>query len=378
MPRHPEVSRVVSEMPVGVFSKLAHRISAIEGERYPLHVGDSWMEPMAGARMEDITIADHPGLHTYTSPLGLPELVDTIAARRGVDSDRVLVSAGATGGLGAVASTLLNPGDEVLLLCPFWPLIRGIINLHHGRAVEVDFYDKVQLASDVAAVLDAHRSERTVALYINSPNNPTGRVLPAPIVEAVAEYCRRHDLWIWSDEVYEDYCYLGEVTPIAQLAPERTFAAFSFSKAYAMAGNRCGYVVGPDKASMTMLRRASTHQFFCAPQASQLGALRVLRDGDGWLAEAKTRYQAAGDAAAEVLGLPRPAGGTFLFMDVGPHLDERGLHGFLVDCIDRGLILAPGSSCGESYASFVRVCFTSAPPDVVARGVKVLAALTGR
>ena len=156
---------------------------------------------MAGARMADLSVADHPGMHRYTAPVGLPGLVDAIAQRRGIDRGRILISAGATGGLGAVASAVLDPGDEVLLLCPFWPLIRGIITLHHGRAVEVGFYDQVKVAEDVAAVLDAHRTERTVALYINSPNNPTGRLLPEPIVAAVAEYCRKHSLWIWSDEI---------------------------------------------------------------------------------------------------------------------------------------------------------------------------------
>jgi aspartate/methionine/tyrosine aminotransferase len=162
------------------------------------------------------------------------------------------------------------------------------------------------------------------------------------------------------------------------LAPERTFSAFSFSKAYAMAGNRCGYLVGPDKAQMTTLRRASTHHFFCAPHASQLAAIEVLNNGDAWLSEAKAHYRKAGDAAADALGVARPEGGTFLFLDVAEHLDERGLHGFLLDCIERGLILAPGSSCGESYGTHVRVCFTSAPPDVVGRGIAVLADLLAR
>ena len=104
----------------------------------------------------------------------------------------------------------------------------------------------------------------------------------------------------------------------------------------------------------------------------------MLKRGDAWLAEASAQYQMAGDAAADALGVSRPEGGTFLFLDVAPQLDERGLHGFMLDCIDRGLILAPGSSCGVAYDTHVRLCFTSAPPDVVARGVAVLAELTGR
>jgi len=377
VPRHPEISDLVAAMRGGVFSKVAHRIASIEGERYPLHVGDSWLEPVAGARMEDLSVAASPGMHRYTQPRGLPALVDAIAQRKRVNAGRVLVSAGATCGLGAVASTVLNPGDEVLLLSPFWPLIRGIIQINHGVAVEVSFYDQVHGAEDVAAVLDAHRTDRTVALYINSPNNPTGRVLSPAVMAAIAEYCRRHDIWIWSDEVYEDYAYARPHTPMGEVAPERTWSSHSFSKAYAMAGNRCGYLIGPTPELITTLRRASIHNFYCAPHASQLAALSVLERGDEWLAQARAQYQAAGDSAADALGIPRPEGGTFLFLNVADQLDERGLHGFLVDCIDRGLILAPGSSCGTAYDSHVRICFTSAPPDVVARGIHVLADLLG-
>ena len=78
------------------------------------------------------------------------------------------------------------------------------------------------------------------------------------------------------------------------------------------------------------------------------------------------------------LGVDPPEGGTFLFLDVAEHLDDSGLEGFMHRCMDHNLVLAPGSSCGSAYGTYVRVCFTSAPPDVVARGVDVLARLLER
>ena len=165
---------------------------------------------------------------------------------------------------------------------------------------------------------------------------------------------------------------------MAEVAPEHTFSVFSFSKTYGMAGNRCGYVVGPSASVMRSVRKATVHHFYSACTASQLAAANVLEKGGPWLRSAVKSYRAAGYAAADRLGLERPQGGTFLFVDVGPHLDERGMHGFMLDCIEEGLILAPGGSCGSDYGHFVRLCFTSAPPDVVGRGVDVLAKHLGR
>ncbi|MEC8423659.1 MAG: pyridoxal phosphate-dependent aminotransferase, partial [Myxococcota bacterium] len=231
----------------------------------------------------------------------------------------------------------------------------------------------------VAERLLPHVTERTCAVYLNTPSNPVGTVLGRETLSELAGFARAHGLWIWSDEVYEDYVYEGEHVPIAPLAPERTLTVHSFSKAYGMAGNRCGYVIGPtDPSVMQQLRKVSIHSFYAASTASQLAAARVLEAGSTWLAEAHAAYAAAGRSAADRLGVPPPQGGTFLFIDVSSQLDDSGLHGFLVRCIDHNLVLAPGSSCGRDYGGFVRVCFTSAPPEVVARGVDVLAKLIGR
>ena len=371
-------------MASSLFSKLAHRIQAIEGERFPLHVGDTWLQPAEGARMEDLAASDHPGLNRYAVPHGHPALLDAIVRRRNVERKRLLVTAGATGALGAIAGALLAPDDEVLILAPFWPLIRGIVLSSRGRAIEVPFYDRLsfdpsEAVSQVSELIEPHVTERTAAIYVNTPNNPTGRVLAPAVQDAVAAFARKHGLWLWSDEVYEDYAWARPHSSVAPRAPERSFAIYSFSKAYGMAGNRCGYIIGPeDPDVMAAVRKISTHTFYSAPTASQVAAAHVLNFGEPWLRDADRLYREAGEEAAKRLGLDPPEGGTFLFVDVGEHLDERGLRGFLEDCIDRGLVIAPGSSCGTDYGTFIRLCFTCASPDVTRRGVEVLAQLLGR
>ncbi len=364
-------------MPGAVFSRIAHKLASHSGELFPLHVGDTWMEPFEGGRMQDLEVARHPGMHRYTSPQGLPELIealtDKVRARNGIPCEpgSILVTAGATGGLGAAIGMLAAPGDEVLILAPFWPLIRGIVQTFRAQPVEVPFYDRVV---DVEGALEAVRERitaRTVALYVSSPSNPTGRVLPQAWLQALAELAREHNLWLLSDEVYEDYVFTGQHHSIAAFAPERSFTSFSFSKAYGMAGNRTGYLVGPTQA-IAAARKISTHTFYSAPTAGQLAGLRALRDGQTWLDAARESYRRAGWDTADALGVPRPEGSTFVFLDVRDQLDERGIFGFLEDALDDGLVLAPGPSFGQGYEGHVRVCFTSAPPQRVAEAISRL------
>ena len=383
MPRHPHFSPSVQDIADSVYSGLAHRLATYQGEVYPLHVGDTWMEPAAGCRMEDLRVADYPGLHRYAPPQGMPPLLDTIVERvrerTGVPTGRenVLVATGATGALGAVAGAILAPGDEVLQLAPHWPLITGIIRSFSGVPVDVPFFGAVDSPETAVEAVRALKTERTVALYLNTPSNPTGQLIPRSWIEALVEWAAREDLWIIGDEVYEDYVYEGEHTYTRPLAPERTFAAHSFSKAYGMAGNRCGYVVGPEPA-VRELRKIGMHSFYSTPTASQVAALRVLSGaGDAWIAAAREQYKATGARVAARLGLPAPLGSTFLFFDVAHVLDETGLGGFLERCVERGLFLAPGPSFGP-YPTHVRLCFTAAPPDVIDRGVEALAPLLGR
>jgi N-succinyldiaminopimelate aminotransferase len=369
-------------MPSSVYSALAEQLSRKPGEVYPLYVGDTWMEPPEGCRMEDLRTAEFPGMHRYSAVEGQPALRDAIVeyvrSRSGVPTERsqVLITTGATGGLGAMVGALVAPGEEVLLLAPYWPLIAGIVTAFHGVPVPVPFLE-LSSAEQLVEAVRARLTERTVALYLNTPNNPSGRVLPRAWMEALAELARREGLWILSDEVYEDYVYEGEHVYARALAPERTLSTFSFSKAYGMAGNRCGWVVGPTEA-LAQLRKVSTHSFYSAPTAAQLAGLRALRGpGPRWAAEAAGQYADTGRQVAARLGVAAPQGSTFLFVDVSRHLDERGLLGFLERCVEQRLLVAPGTSFGP-FPHHVRLCFTCAPPEVVLRGAEVLARLMGR
>ncbi len=383
MSRRERFAAHVEAMPGAVYSPFADAARRRSDHVHPLHVGDTWMTPFEGGRLEDLETAALPGLHNYCDTRGWPPLVDAIVGKVRerndlvIERESVLVSAGATAGLSCVAGALLEPGDEVMILSPFWPLIRGIVQAFGGTPVEVPFYDRVHNARAAVDVVRAHLSDRTVALYVSTPSNPTGAVLPGEWLEALAKLAREADLWLIADEVYESLVYGGEHVSIGRFAPERTVTAFSFSKTYGMAGNRVGYLVGPP-ALIDEARKIGTHTYYNAPTGPQISALRALASGDAWVEAARASYSGVGQRCAERLGLPAPGGSTFLFLDVAEHLDERGLDGLLEDLFEDGVLVAPGASSGRGYEQWIRLCYTAEPPDQVVEAVERIARRLGR
>ncbi len=385
MPPHPRVNPGASALPAVAYTPPG---AAARGGRdlFPLHLGDTWRPPPEGCRLEDLAAARHEDLYRYAPPRGLPALVDALAERTraatGVPVQRrnLLVTAGATAGCAAVLAALLSPGDEVLLLAPRWPLVAGQVRLLGAVPVDVPVLgvEGADSADELVARLERRAGGRTTALYLGSPSNPSGAVLHRPALEALAGWARRRGLWLIADEVFADFVYAGDGPGSAlALAPERTFVLRSFSKSHGMAGNRCGWVVGPLPA-MGEVAKASTQLAYAAPTGAQLAALAALGEaGDAWLDAARRQYRATGARVAARLGAAAPQGATFLFLDAAGSLAGADLAPLLRRCAARGLLLAPGPSFGP-YPTHVRLCFSAAPPEVVERGAELLAELLGR
>jgi N-succinyldiaminopimelate aminotransferase len=369
-----------------VYSDLEQRALAKHEQIYRLHVGDTYRDPVPVAMAEHQLSSSHPGLHKYAPVQGEPGLIDAfleyVEHRHGETLDRELVQvmSGATAGLSVVCQVLLEPGDEVLLPSPFWPLSRGIISTKGAVPVEVPFYTKLDEAGfDVEAVLEDAVTDRTVALYVNTPNNPTGRVLSKATIDAMLRVAKRHDLWVLCDEAYEEIYFDSEppdaVWKRADMR-DRAIAFHTLSKTYGFAGSRVGLTHGPPSV-MGAVRGMQTFQTYCAPHPMQFGAAEALRQGSQWIEESRAVYRDAGYEAADALGVARPAGGTFLFMDMSEQLDpgDTDCAAFLERCADAGVLLTPGRSCGADYPKWVRLCFTSVHPDELAVALERLAPL---
>jgi N-succinyldiaminopimelate aminotransferase len=370
MPRHPGLAPTSAALSQSAFSasSLARHARDKRGTLHRLHVGDTYLEPPADARAETIRCADHPRLHNYSPVHGEPALLEAILERHpGLERDDLQVMAGATGGLHVTCQSLLSPADEVLILAPFWPLIRGIVAARGAVPVEVPFYDRLDDPGfDVAATLDAAINERTVAIYVNSPNNPLGTIVARQAVDALAGVVRRHSLWLLCDEAYESLAFTDpQPTPIWQ-HPDlagHTVATHTVSKSHGLAGARVGYTHGPHEA-MRAIRNVQTFHTYCAARPMQLAAARALREGDAWLCETRNAYARAAECAAAALGVPPPSGGTFLFFDTRPHRrpGEQPI-AFLERCVDAGVLLMPGSNSGSAYEDWARLCFTVVAPE---------------
>jgi N-succinyldiaminopimelate aminotransferase len=382
MPRYPLSAPSAQSLSDGVFGRLV-RLSGAQAQRiYPLHVGDTYLEPLLLARAESQSSSARARLHNYAPVQGEPELlaaiIRKIERRSGVtiDSENLQVMAGATGAMGVLCNALLEPGDEVILPSPFWPLMRGAVRARGAVPVEVPLFTRLREPSfDPLAAIERAITPRTCAIYVNSPHNPSGVVLPEPVLAGIGELALRHNLWVISDEVYEDVYFTGRA-PVSLFVNERyathTITTHSLSKAYGLAGARVGFTHGPPEI-MQVIRGVQTFYSYCAPRPMQFGAAQALDEGESWLAEMRETYDRAGRAAAEALELPAPEGGTFLFFDMQRFMrpGEELVH-VLERCLQAGVMLTPGTACGSDFTSWARLCFTSVPEADLRDALKLL------
>ncbi len=307
----------------------------------------------------------------YTSNFGLLALREAIAAhlsrRYGVDYDpytEVLVSTGVSEGLNIAFQALLNPGDEVLLPEPAYVAYAPNAVLAGGviASVPTDAAHsfRVQVADLEAAVTD-----RTKVLVLGYPSNPTGAVLTAADVEAIAAFVKRHDLYVVADEIYDRLTYGIEHHSFAAAAgmKEHTVLLGGFSKAYAMTGYRLGWVCAPAAVTEAIMK---VHQYvmMSAPTAAQFAGIEALRSGEEDVRLMVAEYDRRRRVMVEGLngaGLacPEPRGAFYCFPDVSSTglTDEEFCERLL---FDERVAVIPGSSFGPAGVGHVRACYATA------------------
>lgn len=396
----PTLSPAAARIRPGVFSVLEGRVAGYlrrGGDLVPLHIGDTYLPPPEQAKLTTLLAGRDPAieasLYRYGPTAGEPALKDALAAEgrelgwAGCEGAKhVHVGVGGTHALFCAARALLDNGDEVITLAPYWPLAPGIFGACGATSVEVVTRPQgVADARDLAARIAAAVTPRTRAIYFVSPNNPDGSVLGREELEAIAEVAEARDLWVFADEVYRSFVFDGREHVSISSFPgftARTVVVGSFSKSHALAGARVGYVFAPEEAVLAM-RRISTHSAFNVPLLCQESARAALVHGKTWGQEACVRYAEARDAATKALegsGVEvRPAeGATYLFLNLAPVLAGRTTDDLLGQAIERGVFLTPGAAFGPSFASHARLCFTAAPLDRVLLGIdRLRAAIDG-
>jgi len=384
MAQFPRLSAAAEAMPLSIFARLYERLARFSGDVIPLQIGDTYLGPPV--KLQDIGFErlDDKELYAYAPPQGWGPLVECIAAKVRtrnkipVEPGGVQITCGATHGLTCAVGAMLDPGDEMILLTPHWPLIKGIAQSRSVVPVEVPYtlILRDDPGADPVALLEAAITPRTAAIYLCTPNNPDGVVLTEADLRAVAEVAERHDLWILADEVYEDYVYEGAHRSIAALgAHDRTITVYSFSKSHAQAGLRVGYAVGPAPV-MAAVRKMANHSVYNVPQALQRASLVALERGDDFLSGARTRYRRIRDLAHGRIGAPArlPEGGTYLFLDLRRWSagSDCGCLPLLERLAEAGVLLAPGGPFGEVYAGWARLCYTAVDEGRLLEGIERL------
>lgn len=379
----PRLSVAAEALPLSIFARLYEKLAGFRGDVIPLQIGDTYLMPPACGRLAAMAYDDDRDLYRYGPAGGWPPLVEALTRKvrtvNGipVEDGGVQVTAGATHALACAVGATLDPGDELLLLTPHWPMIRGIAASRSVVSVEVPF-SQMLLAEpgvDPYHLLARSVSARTRAIYVSSPNNPDGLVLDEAALNAVARVAEKAGLWVLSDEVYESYCYDRPHRSLAALPgmAARTLTVFSFSKSYGQAGLRAGYVAGP-RAVIEAVRKMSNHSIYNVPHAIQRAALASLDGGGGFLDDARARYRQARDRAVAALKLPVrvPQGSTYLFLDLAGHgcRAAEGCLPVLERFASNGVLLAPGAPFGLAYADWARLCFTSVPEERLLEGIE--------
>jgi aspartate/methionine/tyrosine aminotransferase len=390
-----DLSRTALAIRASVFADLAPRIEAharAGGDLVALHIGDTHRPPPPEARFARVEgDALDPALYCYGAIPGVDALKVAFvgaldAAGRGPrDADpmrHVLVGAGATHAIFCALRAVLDPGDEVLVAAPYWPLSVGVVRAAGGVPIEVPLTARLYADphASAEAILEEAVTPRTRAIYLISPNNPDGYVYDDRQLRGVARVAVARDLWVLSDEVYADYVYDGAHGSIARHEgmADRTLSAYSLSKSHALAGARVGFLVAPERVA-SLARRVATHTVFNVPVASQRVALAALEAPAAWIDEARADYRNARDATLHLLEGSgarafAPHGGSYVFVDFAPVLAGRPLRALLERAIDHGVLLAPGDGCGEAFGDFARLCFTSVPRPRLLEGVARLRA----
>lgn len=365
---------------------------AAQGENLvKLHIGDSYAQPPYPLPIDPGFLHAHPAANRYCDTFGIATLRDVLAERLRdhnhvpVKREHVLVTCGATNALSAAVQTLVNPGDDVMVLTPHWPFFRGMVRAAGGGVIDVPFYtelDNGNPGTQATASMERSLTPNTVAIYLNSPNNPSGKVLTREQLTAVAAFARAHDLWLISDEAYDGMTYDGRehISPASfHDTLERSVSVFTFSKVYMFAGLRLGYAVGGEEV-IRAINKSMVHQLYSPSTLAQEMMIEPVRTHDSWSGRFVAEYEATRNRVAKALRFeaPLPDGAYYFFFPVEKYLRGRSVTDVVNECLDAGVSVAPGEDFGSRYKNWLRICFAGESPERVMSGVERLnGVLTG-
>jgi aspartate aminotransferase len=317
------------------------------------------------------------GFTHYVNSKGTPEIRKAIAEKYqredGLSYDansEIIATASGKVALYIALAALVEPGDEVLILEPAWVSYRPIIELLGSIPVGVSLqFENNYLVTE--EIIEQYITSKTKAIIINSPNNPTGRVLSAAETESIARIAARYDLWLIADDIYEKIIYDGRMQKTIAALPnmkERTIVINGMSKAYAMTGWRLGYLTGPAGIVEEILK-VQQHLVTCAASFTQVAGVAALTNGcdaiHSMVGEYDRRRQSITAALNRIPGIqcPLPQGAFYLF----PRVDYKGMTSlelaeYLLDAAH--VAVTPGNAFGEAGEGCIRLTYATSSANL--------------
>jgi arginine:pyruvate transaminase len=374
------------------FAAVTDRLAGLGGAKWAIHAraralaaaGRDIIELTIGepdvatppALVEAAAAAMRAGRTGYSNGQGEPALLDALAARysrrcgRPVGREQIVCLPGTQTALYAVMRTLIDAGDEVIVGDPMYATYEGVVASAGGRVVPVALRPERGFRLDPADVAAAVTA-RTRAILLNTPHNPTGAVLSPATLAEIGALAAAHDLWIVSDEVYEELVHPGVAfaSPFDDPAlAARTVVAASISKSHAAPGFRAGWCVGPAEFAARLIPLSETMLFGSQPFIADMTAMAVAAPSPvaaGMAARfaARARLIAARLDGRAGLHVPVPEAGMFALLDIR----ATGLSG---EAFARGLLeeagvaVMPGESFGRGLAGWLRLALSRPEAEI--------------
>lgn len=311
------------------------------------------------------------GQTRYSQNAGLLSLRQTISEyykrKEGLaynPDGEIIVTVGAMEGLFLSLLSLINPGDEVIIPAPYYVNYVQMVYLCHGVPIIVDNPEVEELSFSIEDVVTAITS-KTKAIIINTPANPSAKLIPWNKIAALAEIAKEHDLVVISDEVYKCLIYGNE--PYRSIASidgmrERTILVNSLSKEFCMTGWRIGYVLAPEKVIATMTK-LQENVCACAPLPSQYAAIEALSGKDDYSSHMVETFRRRRDLLVkgiqEIPGLSCNAPEATFYLMVNISKTGMSSEQFAIELLKTvHVALVPGITYGQSCDKYVRIAFT--------------------
>jgi len=316
------------------------------------------------------------GRTSYTANRGMPELRRAIAkrvARYGQSYDaetEVLVTTGASEAVDLTFRAFLNPGDTVALPTPTYVSYEPAVRFAGGEPLPVHTRHEDDWALTPESLLEAGADEADV-LVLCYPNNPTGATMDADEMDAVAAFCREHDLLVVADEIYAALTYEGDHESVATRPGmrERTVVINGFSKAYAMTGLRLGYAMGPE-AAIDAMTKVHQYAMLSAPTTAQNAALAAIERCDDEVERMRREYDRRRRyvvSRLRELGIEvsEPGGAFYAFPRVAPIAPDGDARAFATELLEaEGVAAVPGTAFGAGGEGHIRISYATGLDDL--------------